>query len=91
MEISRDIGHRHLIFIRFNPDDYLDNKNNKITSCWIINNKCGILYVPKNKQNEWNNRLFVLQKQLQYWIENKPGKLIEIIQLFYNGMIPIGP
>jgi hypothetical protein len=91
MEISRDIGHRHLIFIRFNPDDYLDNKNNKITSCWIINNKCGILYVPKNKQSEWNNRLFVLQKQVQYWIENKPGKLIEIIQLFYNRMIPILP
>ena len=42
MEISRDIGHRPLIFIRFNPDQYIDNKNNKITSCWKLNKHHGL-------------------------------------------------
>jgi hypothetical protein len=23
MEISRDLGHRNIVFIRFNPDDYM--------------------------------------------------------------------
>ena len=33
MEISQDVGHRPIVFIRFNPDDYEDN-GKKITSCW---------------------------------------------------------
>jgi hypothetical protein len=33
MEISRDLGHRNIVFIRFNPDDYMIG-NEKITSCW---------------------------------------------------------
>ena len=33
MELSQDLGHRPIIFIRFNPDDYLI-KNKNITSCW---------------------------------------------------------
>ncbi len=35
MEISQDINHRPLIFIRFNPDDYKKREYN-ITSCWGI-------------------------------------------------------
>lgn len=87
MEVSRDIGHRPLIFIRFNPDVYFDNKNNKITSCWKPNKQNGVLYIPTNKQNEWNNRLSILKKQIEYWIENKTYKTIEIIQLYYDGML----
>jgi len=87
MEISRDIGHRPMIFIRFNPDVYFDNKNNKITSCWKPNKQNGVLCIPKNKQSEWNNRLSILKKQIEYWIENKTYKTIEIIQLYYDGML----
>jgi hypothetical protein len=36
MELSQDVGHRPIIFIRFNPDEYT-NKENKITSCWGVN------------------------------------------------------
>jgi hypothetical protein len=87
MEISRDIGHRPLVFIRFNPDVYFDNNQNKITSCWKPNKQNGVLCIPKNKQNEWNNRLSILKKQIEYWIENKTYKTIEIIQLYYDGML----
>ncbi len=84
MELSKDVGHRPIIFIRFNPDNYTHNETN-ITSCWGINNK-GILVVKKTKQHEWDNRLRSLETQLNYWInpKNITNKTIEIIQLFYN-------
>jgi hypothetical protein len=88
MEISRDIGHRPLIFIRFNPDEYIDIKNNIVTSCWKASNKSGILCVSKTKIKEWNNRLLMLQQQIEYWISNKPDKMVEIVQLYYAGMVP---
>jgi len=86
MQLSQDIGHRPLIFIRFNPDDYINLNNEKITSCWGTTPKTGILKIKNNKINEWNNRLEELKSQIEYWTndKNKTDKTIEIIQLFYN-------
>ena len=83
MELSQDIGHRPIIFIRFNPDDYLDKDNNIITSCWGID-KRGICCIKKIKTNEWNERLIILKENIQYWKDNNTNKTVEIIQLFYN-------
>ena len=82
MELSQDVGHRPIIFIRFNPDDYINNDIN-ITSCWGQNNK-GICVVKKSKEKEWSERLKSLENQINYWIDNKTDKTIEIIQLFYD-------
>lgn len=82
MELSKDIGHRPLIFIRFNPDDYFI-KDEKVTSCWSINGQ-GICTVKKSKQKEWLERLETLKLQIEYWLENKTNKTVEIIQLFYD-------
>jgi hypothetical protein len=84
MELSQDLGHRPIVFIRFNPDNYM-NKENIVTSCWGQNAK-GICVVKKNKKNEWMERLNALSLQIDYWIEpsNKTNKTIEIIQLFYD-------
>lgn len=86
MQLSQDVGHRPLIFIRFNPDDYINADNEKITSCWGTTPKTGILKIKNNKINEWNNRLEELKYQIEYWSndENKTDKTVEIIQLFYN-------
>ena len=81
MEISQDLGHRNIVFIRFNPDDYINSKNIKINSCWKINNK-GILKL-ENKYN-WSCRLETLKEQINYWINNKTEKMVEIIQLYYD-------
>jgi hypothetical protein len=84
MEISQDLGHRPIVFIRFNPDEY--NKNGKIiTSCWSQNNK-GVTCVKKSKTEEWQNRLTTLKEQIKYWIEpiNKTNKIIETVELFYD-------
>jgi len=82
MEISQDLGHRNIIFIRFNPDDYINNKNIKMDSCWKLNSKGNLILY--NKEN-WTTRLNSLKDQIEYWISNKTDKMIEIIQLYYDG------
>ena len=84
MELSQDVGHRHIVFIRFNPDEYEKDGTN-ITSCWGQNKK-GLCVVKKTKKTEWEERLNSLKEQIIYWIhpDNMTSKTIEIIQLFYN-------
>ena len=84
MELSQDVGHRPIIFIRFNPDDYEKNKT-IISSCWG-QNKNGLCVVKKTKKTEWEERLNSLKEQIIYWIhtDNMTSKTIEIIQLFYD-------
>ena len=84
MELSQDLGHRPIVFIRFNPDDY--EKDEKIiSSCWGQDKK-GICVVKKSKKEEWTQRLNVLEQHINYWItpENITNKTIETIQLFYD-------
>jgi hypothetical protein len=48
MELSQDVNHRPIIFIRFNPDGY-NNDNVNITSCWEIG-KMGIYHIKESKK-----------------------------------------
>ena len=84
MELSQDLGHRPIVFIRFNPDDYMCQSKN-ITSCWGLNTK-GICGIKKSKKKEWDERLKALEEQIKYWtdVSNKTEKTIEVIQLFYD-------
>ncbi len=84
MELSQDVGHRAIVFIRFNPDDYVDG-DKKVTSCWGLN-KLGICNVKKTKKKEWTERLHALSSQVDYWVDekNKTDKTVEIVQLFYD-------
>jgi hypothetical protein len=87
MQLSQDLGHRPIVFIRFNPDGYTSSNNEKITSCWGTDLRSGILKIKTNKKDEWNKRLATLQSQIEYWCNetNKTEKTIEIVQLFYDG------
>jgi hypothetical protein len=82
MELSQDVGHRPIVFIRFNPDDYNDINGNKIKSCWKLN-KLGIMCIEKTKNDEWKGRITKLNQQIQYWIDNPNEKMVEIVELFY--------
>ena len=84
MELSQDLGHRPIVFIRFNPDDY-DKNGTNITSCWGQDKK-GICVVKQSKKIEWEQRLNALKENINYWInqENITNKTIETIQLFYD-------
>ena len=83
MEISKDIGHRNLVFLRFNPDTYLNQKNQRVASCWYTNGH-GITQVSVKKQKEWMHRLDSLRNQVNYWTEYQTNKMIEVVQLFYD-------
>jgi hypothetical protein len=84
MEISQDVNHRPIIFIRFNPDEYID-KNKKVTSCWGVN-KLGVCAIKKTKVKEWTTRLESLKNQVEYWsnADNITNKTLEVVQLFYD-------
>jgi hypothetical protein len=82
MEISQDLNHRSIVFIRFNPDDYMNNDGVNVKSCWKLN-KLGVIQISKTKQREWEERILSLEQQIKYWTENMPTKTIEIIELFY--------
>ncbi len=84
MLLSQDVGHRSIVFIRFNPDDYIDKDGNKIKSCWKINNLTGLLTIDPKKISEWEVRINILIEQIKYWVDNPSDKMIEIIQLFYS-------
>ena len=80
MQLSQDLNHRPIVFVRFNPDAYTDVNKNRIPSCWKLN-KLGVMSVSNKKQ--WNNRLETLKKEITYWIENSSDKMVEIVELFY--------
>ncbi len=82
MELSQDVAHRPIVFIRFNPDDYTQ-ADKSITSCWGIDKK-GVCVVKKTKQKEWEHRLYCLKEQIAYWIETVPEKMVEVVQLFFD-------
>ena len=84
MELSQDLAHRPIVFIRFNPDDY-EKDGYTVDSCWGIN-KTGICDVKKSQRKEWNRRLTVLEENIAYWVnpENTTNKTIETVQLFYD-------
>jgi len=82
MELSQDLQHRPIVFIRFNPDDYTNQYGILVKSCWKLN-KLGVIQITKTKQKEWEERIKTLKQQIQYWIDNPTEKTIEIIELFY--------
>jgi hypothetical protein len=90
MEISQDVNHRPIVFIRFNPDEYIKN-NEKISSCWGVNGN-GICCVKKNKQKEWGERLNRLEDEISKIIKEgkeemvslEAPKMIDVINLFFN-------
>jgi hypothetical protein len=82
MELSQDIGHRPMVFIRFNPDKYLDENDKNVPSCFSITQKTGALKVNNNKK--WNERLNTLKNKVDYWVNNETEKTVELVPLYYD-------
>ena len=84
--LFEDLGDRHIVFIRFNPDDYLDKDNNKISSCWSIDRN-GISSIKKTKRKEWDNRLDTLKNIVDRYLNMDEINVSEPItnqHLFYD-------
>lgn len=80
-ELFEDVGQRPCIFLRFNPDSYIDDKKNKIASCWKKDKK-GISVLKD--EDIWNQRLDILANSMKTLITNIPTKSITIEQLFFD-------
>jgi hypothetical protein len=83
MQISQDFNHRPIVLIRFNPDNYTNNKNENVLGCFKCDNK-GILIIRNKK--DFEKRLKVLYKQIEHWSNEKNinEKTLHIINLFYD-------
>jgi hypothetical protein len=77
MELSEDIAHRPLVFIRFNPD-----KTSTKPSCWGYDKK-GRVVVKKKRAIEWQERLAALTAKITFWLSTIPDKTVELIKLYY--------
>ena len=82
MELSQDVHHRPIVFIRFNPDAYTNQDGVLVKSCWKVN-KSGLMKIMKTKEKEWEERIQALLQQIQYWMDHPSDKMVEIVELFY--------
>ena len=83
MELSLDVGHRPIVFIRFNPDSY-KTSGKVVKSCWGMNNKTHTCRVNPGKKQEWNDRLEKLCETIEYWANTQTLKTVETVHLFYD-------
>lgn len=81
MEISKDLNHRPIVLIRFNPDSYVDVSGKKIPSCFTTD--INGITKPKKDTKEMDKRVSKLIKTITHWIEKKTEKTIEQVQLFF--------
>jgi hypothetical protein len=82
MELFQDFGNRPIVFIRFNPDSYINEKNEKIQSSFKMHKA---LDVPMIKdQKEWESRLYVLKGTINKWLNVIPEKEVTNEYLFYD-------
>lgn len=82
-DIYMDLGCRPLVVIRFNPDAYTEN-GKAIPSCF---SKLKTVDNSINKP-EWNRRITILLKTLEYHHKNIPQNEITEVELFYSNEQP---
>jgi hypothetical protein len=87
MELSMDLEHKPITFIRFNPDSYIDSSGSCYKSCWKTDGN-GILRVHKEDSHNWDARLNTLKETIDYWLLHPSDKTINIIELYFD-MNPI--
>lgn len=84
MNIIHNILSHKTIFIRFNPDSYLDENYNRIKSPWVYYRRELKLCSDKKISEEWNNRLNNLKDKIDYYINNEPKEEFTEVYLYYN-------
>jgi hypothetical protein len=74
IDISRDLGDKHVVFIRFNPDSY-----NAIPSCFTKRGK-----IRETSNDDWKFRCSTLIDTIKEQLSFQPTENGEIICLFYD-------
>jgi len=81
--LFKDVKCAPIVCIRFNPDEYIDCNNKKISSCWKKDYETGGYIIKKTKEKEWKSRLNRLLYEIGNWTNKPSEKELEIIKLFY--------
>ena len=68
-----------IVLIRFNPDAFI-TKNITYKSIFEFSDK----FQNLKKTKDFDNRIKLLFKRFDFWLNNKPTKEITIEKLFYN-------
>jgi Holliday junction resolvase len=85
MELFQDAGNRPLVMVRFNPDQYFNQKNKSVPSCWGHTKDKGLSIVKPGKTAEWAQRLATLKTTLNLVIAQGTDSEVRVIHLFYDG------
>ena len=87
MQLFEDLGNRPLVLIRFNPDNYIDENENKVSGCFkpLVDNIHKKRFYDIN-EDEWNIRINILEQHIKKYLllEDFPNKEITEIKLFYS-------
>lgn len=82
MSLMNDIGLRSSVFVRLNPDDYVDSNGVFHASCFT-KTQSGKLVL--SNQAEFYHRVEVYWSRIKYHIETRPEQEVQIEHLFYDG------
>lgn len=83
-ELYQDFGKVPIIFIRFNPDSYMDSTGTRVTSCFGYNTQ-GICTIKKCKVKEFDDRIRILLFTIQRYAHGFcTERSITQLHLFYD-------
>jgi hypothetical protein len=82
MELFQDFGNRPIVFIRFNPDSYINESSKKVLSSFKMHKTLDVPMIRNPK--EWSNRLNVLKEITKRWLVEIPSREFTYEYLFYD-------
>lgn len=82
MELYEDFGFRPIVFIRFNPDSYVDRHGLRFGSCFRYHRSLEIPIICR--KDDWFGRLETLQNRILHHACHVPNKAIISEYLFYD-------
>jgi hypothetical protein len=82
MELFQDFGNRPIVFIRFNPDNYINEDGKKILSSFKYHKSFDVPMIRNPK--EWANRLNLLKETIEKYLVEIPSKEITYEYLLYD-------
>lgn len=81
MELFLDTGRRPQVTIRFNPDGFIDARDQKQEGCFYLNKRTHLCV----HEERWESRYKEFKRRMEYHMTHVPEKEIIIEQLFYDG------
>ena len=89
VQLFQDLGNRPLVLIRFNPDQYVNENDEKVQGCFTPLTKVEDYHKKKFydlNENEWLRRISILETKIKEYLllETFPSKEITQITLFYS-------